>query len=165
MDGLERRRAIEEFQDRHQLLADRVEQFLRRLVILGLIALALAQTFQLNRFSRLAALEGVAVAEVADWSRSGAAAPMRIRVASVTQRTAPGARLLVDGTAVGDFRTGSVAVEVRPGQRLAIDGTGLEEPLTFRVVEATGVAAPELGTSVTTTGDRQPLGIVRISGR
>jgi len=41
-----------------------------RLIVLGLVALALAQLLQLSRFNRLAALEGVPVHELADWSRS-----------------------------------------------------------------------------------------------
>lgn len=161
-------RQIEEFQDRHRSLADRVERVLVQLVILGLVALVLVQTLQLNRFSRLAALEGVAVAEVADWSRSHSrdeAAPMRVRVVSVTRRTVPEARLLVDGEPVGDFRTGSVEVDVRPGQILTVDGSGLEGPVTFRVVEASGLASPGLGLSVTVRGDSQSLGRVQVAGR
>jgi hypothetical protein len=161
-------REIERFQDRHRSLADRVERLLVQLVILGLVALVLVQTLQLNRFSRLAALEGVAVAEVADWSRSQSGdqpASMRVRVVSVTRRTVPEARLLVDGEPVGDFRAGSVEVDVRPGQMLTIDGTGLEGPLTFRVVEASGLASPGLGVSVTTRGDSQSLGRVQVAGR
>jgi len=161
-------RQIEEFQDRHRSLSDKVERLLVQLVILGLVALVLVQTLQLNRFSRLAALEGVAVAEVADWSRSrplDQPASMRVRVVSVTRRTVPEAKLLVDGEPVADFRTGSVEVDVRPGQVLTIDGTGLDGPVTFRVVEASGLASPGLGLSVTTRGDSQSLGRVQVASR
>lgn len=161
-------RLIEEFQDRHRSLSDRVERVLVQLVILGLVALVLVQTLQLNRFSRLAALEGVAVAEVADWSRSlprDQAGLVRIRVVSVTRRTVPEAKLLVDGEPVADFRTGSVSVDVRPGQVLTIDGTALDAPVTFRVVEAAGLSSPGLGLSVTTRGDSQSLGRVQVAGR
>lgn len=62
--------ALESFQARHRRFADRVERVLRRLVVLGLVALALAQMLGMGRFSLLAALEGTPVHEVTDWSRS-----------------------------------------------------------------------------------------------
>lgn len=171
----EKQKEIEEFQDRHRSFSDRVERFLLQLVVLGLVALALVQALQLNRLNRLIATEGVAVAEVKDWSRSlqeepivaasGTASTMRVKVMSVTRRTLPGAKLLVDGKPVGDFGTGSVSVDLRPGQVLAVDGAAYPEALGFRVVEATGLAAPSAGTSVTTRGDRQRLGVARAPER
>lgn len=167
---------IAEFQDRHRSFADRVERLLMQLVVLGLVLLVLVQAFQLNRFTRLLLLEGVTAGEVAAWSRPAAAeervqtassmaAPMRLRVVSVTRRTAPGARLLVDGQPAGHFGTGSVAIDVRPGQVLVVDGAGYREPLIFRVVEVSGLADPALGAQVTTRGDQQRLGVVRALGR
>lgn len=164
--------AVEAFQDRHSTLADRVERFLMRCVILGLVALAVSQGLQLNRFTRLVALEGVPVHEVTDWARSlsgeavraDSAPALSIKITSVTRRTVPGVRLLVDGKSVGDFATGSVSVALRPGQVLTIDGSRASEPLTFRVVEVTGLESPALGSSVTTRGDRQSLGAVRAAG-
>lgn len=171
----EEQQEIEEFQDRHQSFADKVERLLIQLVILGLVALVLVQGLQLTRLTRLLALEGVQVGEVADWSRSlegsqavavgGTTTALRLKVSCVTRRYVPGAKLLVDGRVAGDFRTGSVAVELRPGQVLTIDATGLPEALTFRVVEVTGLETPALGTSVTTRGDRQRLGVTKASGR
>lgn len=166
---------MEAFQDRHQPFADRVERLLMHLVVLGLVILVLVQALQLNRFNRLVAMEGLPVHEVADWSRalgqetsqvvSGAAAPMRVKVMSVTRRSVPGAKLLVDGKIVGDFRTGWLAVDVRAGQVLAVDGAAYATPLVFRVVEVSGLESPGLGSSVTTRGDRQRLGVVQAKGR
>lgn len=171
--------AVEAFQDQHGTFADRIERMLMRCVILGLVALALSQGLQLNRFTRLAALEGVPVHEVTDWSRSPAsegdqatargratsAGALTLKVVSVTRRSAPGVRLLVDGKPAGDFAAGSVSVAVKPGQVLSVDGSEAAEPLTFRVVEVAGLASPELGTAVTTRGDRQNLGVARASGQ
>lgn len=171
--------AVESFQDQHGTFSDRVERVLMRCVILGLVALALSQGLHLNRFTRLAALEGVPVHEVTDWSRSLAgkgpretaaqqpsgAGALTLRVTSVTRRSAPGVRLLVDGKPAGDFANGSVTVGVKPGQVLSIDGSRMNEPLTFRVVEVAGLASPTLGASVTTRGDRQNLGVARASGQ
>jgi len=64
------REAVEAFQARHRRLADEVERVLVRLVVLGLVALALAQMLGMGRFGLLAALEGTPVQEVSDWSRS-----------------------------------------------------------------------------------------------
>jgi len=64
------REALESFQDRHRSLADRVEQVLLRLVVLGLVVLGLAQSLGLGRYGLVSALEGVPVQEVRDWSRS-----------------------------------------------------------------------------------------------
>ncbi|MFO7273350.1 MAG: hypothetical protein LOD90_10100 [Symbiobacteriaceae bacterium] len=74
MTGVEReeldRAAVEAFQARHRRLADTVERALMRLVVLGLVTLALAQMLGMGRFGLLAALEGAPVHEVSDWSRS-----------------------------------------------------------------------------------------------
>lgn len=165
---------MEEFQDRHRSFADKVERLLIQLVVLGLVALVLVQALQLNRLTLLTAMEGVPVNEVADWSRSlqeeqtrvvsGISAPMRVKVMSVTRRSVPGAKLLVDGKSVGDFGQGWVAIDLRPGQVLVVDGGAYPESLTFRVVEVTGLAAPTLGASVTTRGDRQRLGVAQPAG-
>ncbi len=64
------REAVEAFQARHRRLADAVERVLMRLVVLGLVILALAQMVGMDRFGLLAALEGTPVHEVTDWSRS-----------------------------------------------------------------------------------------------
>lgn len=64
------REAVEAFQARHRRLADEVERVLMRLVVLGLVVLALAQTLGMGRLGLLAALEGTPVHEVTDWSRS-----------------------------------------------------------------------------------------------
>ncbi len=161
----------EEFQDRHRSFSDKVERILLQLVILGLVALVLVQAFQLNRFNRLVALDGVSIAEVTDWSRaqgdtgvrtvSGPATTLSLKVMVITRRSVPQARLLVDGQPAGDFREGTVAVQVRPGQILTIDGARVAEPLLFRVVEVSGLAVPALGTTVTTRGDAKRLGVVR----
>lgn len=162
------------FQDRHRSFADKVERVLVQMVILGLVLLVLVQAFQLNRLTRLMALEGLPVGEVASWipapvaeplqAVSGTTGPMRLRIVLRTRRSAPEARLRVNGNIVGNFQEGSVTVDVRPGQVLAIDGTAYREALTFRVVERTGLDAPELGAQVTTQGDQQQLGIVRAAG-
>lgn len=167
---------IEAYQNRHKSFADKVERVLMQMVILGLVLLVLVQATQLNRFTRLVALEGVTVNEVASWSRTVGesqvqtvstvtAAPMRIRVVLRTRRSAPMARLLVDGKAAGDFREGSVTVDVKHGQVLVVDGSAYKEPLTFRVVEQAGLESPVLGSQVSTRGDQQQLGVVRAEGR
>lgn len=181
-DADEEQEETEEYQDRHRSFADKVERLLMQMVTLGLVALVLVQAFQINRFTnRLVAMEGVTLSEVAAWSRtvsdqtvqpvqavqavSTTAAPMRLRVVLATRRSAPEARLLVNGKAAGDFRTGSVTVDVAPGQVLVIDGSAYPEALTFRVVERTGLDSPALGAVVTTRGDQQRLGVVRQAGR
>jgi len=162
---------IEAFQDRHRSFSDKVERLLLQVVILGLVALVLVQTLQLNRFTRLIALEGVTVAEVTDWSRalgdsrvqmaSGRATTLSLKVMVITRRSVPQARLLVDGQPAGDFGEGAVALQVRPGQILTIDGAAVAEPLLFRVTEVSGLAAPALGATVTTRGNQVRLGVVK----
>jgi len=67
---------LQHFQDRHRSFADRVERVLLRLIVLGLVALGLAQSLGLGRFDLLSALEGVPVHEVDDWSRrTGSSGP------------------------------------------------------------------------------------------
>jgi len=173
--------AYRRFQDTHRSLADRVERVLMQAVILGLVALTLVQTLQVVPFVRrqlsiTEALEGITYEEFLAWlpDRAGAEpmnlaaapasrmeAPFTLTVVLVNQESAPLARLLVDGRVVGTFEEAALTVSVAPGQEVEVDGTQVSEALTFRVVGASGLASPALGSSVVTRGSRQSLGEVR----
>lgn len=171
----------EVFRERHQSFSDKVERFLMQLVILGLVGLVLVQTFQVvpavRRLTNLVeALEGTAWNEVLAWrgdsslgvAQQESAAPvagvsrsMTLTVDLVSHRSAPEARLLVDGQSAGTFADGRVSAVVKPGQVVVIDGGAQHLARTFRVIEAAGLTSPSLGTQVTTRGDQQRLGVVR----
>lgn len=176
------------FQHTHRTLADRVERFLMQMVILGLVALVLVQTLQVVPFIRrqmslTEALEGISHEEYLAWLPAGSGAasggeglalspvssersPLSLTVVLVSQRSAPGARLLVDGQVAGTFASSALTVAVAQGQLVEVDGSQVAEELTFRVVGAPGLANPALGTSVVTRGNRRSLGEVRAgSGR
>lgn len=166
---------IEEYQGTYASFSDKVERFLMQLVILGLVALALVQTLHTNSTARrmlnlVEGLEGIPWSQVtglagnqAETAAAVTAAgrePLIITVVCTTKRAEPGARLLVNGRPVGNFAGGSVSTAVLPGQTVAIDGTAVAEPLTFRVVGPPDLLTPALGSSVTTNGNVQSLGIV-----
>jgi len=175
--------AYQRFQERHRSLADRVERFLMQLVILGLVSLTLVQTLQVVPFIRrqisvTEALEGISTAELMAWMPAGSEeaarafgvsvtpvsssqGPLTLTVVLVSRRSAPEARLLVDGKPVGTFASSTVTVVVMPGQKVEVDGSQVPEELTFRVMGAPGLLTPAPGTSVVTRGDRRSLGIVQ----
>jgi hypothetical protein len=165
---------VQAFQGRHRSFSDRLERFLMQLVILGLVGLVLVQLLQVipplrRQMSLVDALEGVSATERNAWSQlgttaaatAGSASPLTVTVVLASQRSAPEARLLVDGKSAGNFAGGSVTASVKPGQIISVDGTGSRQALTFRVVGAPGVASPQVGTTVTTYRNQQRLGDVR----
>lgn len=85
----------------------------------------------------------------------------RIIVTLISQPSAPGARLLVDGRAAGDFRQGAVTARVRAGQRVEVDGRAVQASLTFRVTMVEGLDEPQLGEQITTDGDLAVLAVAR----
>lgn len=159
-----------------------------QLVILGLVAVVLAQTLAMNpalrqKLNLLEGTDGYALTSDSPWWQTltggahGAAAipdtPQAVAAATPaakaytltvhldTMRSAPEAKLLVAGKAVASFADGQATASVEPGQLVAIDGSRYEQALTFRVVAAPGLDSPPLGGEVTTRGDRQSLGVVR----
>jgi hypothetical protein len=182
---------LEEFQERHRSLSDRVERFLMQLVILGLVSLVLVQTLHMNTSFRqmvnlVEGLEGVPWEQVTAWSNlpltaqapqpvttpntgaevapvSSTVKTVSITVSLMSHRSADQVRLLLDGESVGDFRSGRITTPVKAGQVLVIDANRSPEPMTFRVVGATGLSSPALGKNLTTRGDRQTLGVVRLT--
>lgn len=67
---------MEQFRKTHQRLSDRLERLLMQLVILGLVALVLVQTFQVipsvRRYANLTdALEGISYDEIQPWEGRG----------------------------------------------------------------------------------------------
>lgn len=176
----------EAFTGHHRSFADRVERFLMQLITLGLVALVLVQTLQINgqfrRWSSLVeALEGVPWTEVTSWygvasPRSGSdlaeasavpatgqAGQPAVTIALINRREATQARLLIDGQSAGDFGHGRLTAVVRSGQELVLDGSQVSDELQFRVVGASGLASPALGSSFSTQGDRRSLGRVRLA--
>lgn len=178
------------FQERHQTFSDKVERFLMQLVILGLVGLVLVQTFQVmptvRRLTNLVeALEGTPWNEALAWRGddegegtgavawqaasggpavapvSGTSRSLTLTVDLVSHRSAPDARLLLDGQPAGTFADGRISLQVKPGQVVVIDGGELAEARIFRVIEASGLASPPLGAQVSTRGDQQRLGVVR----
>ncbi|BDG60495.1 hypothetical protein [Caldinitratiruptor microaerophilus] len=85
----------------------------------------------------------------------------RITVTLISQPSAPGARLLVDGRAAGDFRRGALTTRVRAGQRVEVDGRAVQASLTFRVTMVEGLDEPQLGEQITTDGDLAVLAVAR----
>lgn len=162
---------VERYQRQHRSFADKVERVLLQLVVLGLVALVLVQSLQLNRFNNwVLALEGVPVGEVTEWTRTmerskattvggSLASELTVTLASVSRPAAPEVKLLADGRTVGNFAKGELTVTVRPGQELVLDGTGIRQDLTFRVVRTSGLQSPALGRNITVRGDRQSLGV------
>lgn len=157
-----------------------------QLITLGLVALVLVQTLQINgqfrRWSSLVeALEGVPWTEVTSWygvasPRSGSdlaeasavpatgqAGQPAVTIALINRREATQARLLIDGRSAGDFSHGRLTAVVRSGQELVLDGSQVSDELQFRVVGASGLASPALGSSFSTQGDRRSLGRVRLA--
>jgi hypothetical protein len=179
---------MQEYQERHRSLSDRVERFVMQVVILGLVALVLIQTLQVipsirRHMSLIDALEGVTAGEMLSWTQGTeaqrtaqqgqgqllagqvageAVSAYSLTVVLVSQRSAPAARLLLDGQPAGSFSSGSVTVKVKPGQQVAVDGTGSPHPLTFRVAGAFGLSSPAPGVSITIHGDRRSLGTVQV---
>lgn len=174
-------RAYRRFQETHRSLSDRVERVLMQAVILGLVTLTLVQTLQVVPFIRrqlsiTEALEGITYEEFLAWLPEREAAeplgleaapvsrmadPLTLTVVLVSKERAPEARLLLDGQVVGTFAEAALTVAVTPGQQVEVDGTQVPEALTFRVVGASGLASPALGSSVVTRRSREILGEVR----
>lgn len=169
-----RPRRVDDFEERFDRFAGRVEGALVRLIVLFLVGLALAQVLLTNDTGRgllsfVDRLEGLGMGAVSLSGESGertvpvtgASGNETLTVMLVTRSKAPQAALLVDSVAVGDFRDGKVTIPVMPGQLVEIAAEAYREPLTFRVVAASGVREPAPGTEVTTRGDIQTLGRVR----
>lgn len=89
----------------------------------------------------------------------GRVAAGRLTVTLISQPSAPGAYLLLDGRRAADFRQGSVTVRVRAGQRVEVDGRAVLSALTFRVTAVEGLSEPRLGEQITTDGDLAVLGV------
>lgn len=164
----------DDFEDRFDRFAGRVEGTLIRLVVLFLVGLALAQILLTKDTGRgllslVDRLEGMGAGVVSLNPRAGegtvpvtgASGKETVTVILVTRSKAPKAVLLVDSIAVGDFRDGKVTFPVAPGQLIEVAAEDYREPLTFRVVAISGIREPGLGTEVTTSGDIQTIGRVR----
>lgn len=177
---------MQEFDATHRRLSDRVERVLMQAVILGLVAVVLVQTLALSpalraKLNLLEGTDGYALGENLSADQTlvaGTASPeqkqttpqaavtpaatrYRLTVQLDTMRSAPWARLMVDGKAVADFSEGQATAQVMPGDLVAVDGSYYERDLTFHVIAAQGLESPQLGKEVTTRGDRQSLGVVR----
>lgn len=166
-----------------------------QLVILGLVAVVLVQALAVNpalrrKLNLLEGTEGYALTEDSSWwqmltadtsgtatrpvtqtatpqvaAASPAAKKYTLTVQLQTRRTAPKAKLLVDGKSVGDFRTGQVTALVEPGDLVAVDGSEYVETLTFRVSVAQGLVSPKLGEDFTTQSNVKTLGVVARQSR
>jgi len=181
---------VEEYQQTHRRLSDRVERLLMQLVILGLVGLVLVQSMALyppvrRMINLLEGQDGYALQQdspvwqqLVERARStltaaneepqpqvvpagAAAANLSITVVLMNAPSAPQAKLLVGGKVAGHFEGGTVTCPVQAGQMVAVDGTGTDQELTFRVVAAPGLSQPVLGHEVTTRGNRQNVGMVR----
>jgi hypothetical protein len=168
---------LAEFQERHRRWSDQVERLFMQGAIAVLVLLVLVQTLALHPalrriLNQLEGLEGYAWNREQVWGEDvvipaaaegrPAGAVHTLTVVLMNRPAAPEAKLLVGGKEVGRFRQGKLTVPVAPGQPVVVDGTGTAEALVFRVVGAPGLAAPALGQQVTTRGDRQHLGTVRL---
>jgi hypothetical protein len=167
----------QEFQAVHRRMSDRVEGLLLRLVIFGLVALALVQMLAVippvrRTLNLREGTDGYALTQDSEWwqrltggdkAAAVSLAPTRpsVTVVLISRDSAPEARLLVDGKAVSTFAKPSVTVSVAPGQTLTVDGSRYGQELQFRVVAAPGLASPKPGLQVSTHGDRMSLGTVK----
>ncbi|MEX2355427.1 MAG: hypothetical protein WD535_00190 [Thermaerobacterales bacterium] len=158
-------------------MAEQVERFLLRILILCLLLLLVSQSLLGYDATRLFVsyvdrLEGVtydpaAPALVRDTSGASFMSPagedvQTISIALINRPRAPHAFLIINGVAAAEFTDGQIAVEVRPGDRLEIDGGNVAEELIFRVIDTSpGISEPRDGTELTVTSARVSLGVVR----
>ena len=170
----------ERFQAEHRSVSDRIERLLMQMIVLGLVALVLVQTFhtnaQLRRILSYAdRMEGVDWATALDQPRTVQSVPQdeaaiavarprvqpSITIVLASQRSAPGVKLLVGGKVAGDFTGGSVTAAVTPGTELAIDARSHNGPLRFWIVAAPGLSQPRPGQEWTAQGNILRLGTAR----
>ncbi|HEX6989756.1 MAG TPA: hypothetical protein VF282_09860 [Bacillota bacterium] len=157
-------------------VAQRVEGFLLRALILVLLLLVIGQgllSFEslrplLSYVDRLegrsydpAELYGDAVGAT---FLSGEASPvLTVSVMVVSAPSAPDVHLLVNGFPVARFEEPRVTIEVNEGDRLELDGRGTAEVFRFRVVDAAPqLATPEQGREIILYGDRKLIGSARL---
>lgn len=157
-------------------VAQRVEGFLLRVLILVLLLLVVGQSLlsydgMRALFSYVDVLEGAAYdPESAYGDAVGAtflsewdARVLTVSVLLISMPSAPDAHLLVNGFAVADFEQPHLTIEVHDGDRLEIDGRAAAEDLRFRVVDVSPeLAEPVEGHEIVVQGDRKPLGVVRL---
>lgn len=162
------------FDRRYAAMADRLEGFLFRLVVILLVILAVGQTLLSEDSTRVFLsyadrLEGLPLETVEPWGDETPAAPApkpapsggNLSVALINRPAAPQAFLLVNGRRVGDFRGGKVEVAVQPGDFVAVDVTAYAEILGFRVVDVGGrILRPAQGLEVYAAGAVESLGPV-----
>lgn len=157
-------------------VAERVEGFLLRLAVLGLLLLVVSQALLGNDSMRallsyVDQLEGVVYdpatpvtgeAPGASFLSPGSIDVLTVSVALVNRPRAPGVLLRVNGVSAADFAEPHITLEVRPGDRLEIDGRALDELLVFRIVDASpALVMPQEGMELRVEGALVPLSEVR----
>ncbi|MEW6724826.1 MAG: hypothetical protein AB1331_07930 [Bacillota bacterium] len=151
-------------------LLERVEQALRRAVVLGLVLLAVSQWMLANDQARillsyldrgeawtLPALTGLA---------AGSRQPeLWLTIEVVGRSSARKAEVLVNGVGASRFQTNRVRFRVKRGDLIEVDCTGYQDRLSFRVTGvSSGITHPVLGQEVTSENGIARFGLVDSGG-
>src|SRR5690606_14521365 len=157
-------------------VAQRVEAFLLRVLILVLLLLVVGQgllSYESLRplFSYVDRLEGQTYdprdlygdAVGAVFLSGEGRAVLTVSLMVVSAPAAPDVHLLVNDFPVARCTDSRVTIEVNEGDRLELDGRGTAEPVRVRVVDTVPeLAAPPQGGEVILHGDRKLIGVVRL---
>lgn len=154
-------------QERFFKLAERVERFLLRLVVLSLVALVGVQSLlaygpfrpYLSYVDRLEGLEGQPVMLKSNGGGSGG---WDLTITLVSQPRAPRALLLLNGKEAASFERAEVTLKVKEGDLVEVDGTLYRNPLQFRVTAtAHEILEPAAGLEVVTRRSVELVGRIR----
>ncbi len=139
------------------------ERLIMRGAVAGVAALILVQAWLYGSLGKthLAALErlengdpseALAVLSTASGPPGAVAARGTVAIQLTNLPSAPGVRVLVNGTPMGDFGRGRVNLIVRTGDIIEIDGSRHQGQVILRVVAAGGTLDHLLGKEVTVRG-------------
>jgi len=156
-------------------VAQRIEAFLLRVLILVLLLVVTAQgmlSYEALRpwLSYVDRLEGRAYdpedlygdAVGATFLSGEGERVLTVSLMVVSAPSAPDVHLLINGFPVARFIDPQVTIEVHEGDRLELDGRGTAEVVRVRVVDAApAVTEPAQGREIILHGDRKVLGTVR----
>lgn len=165
---MEKRRWEEKFWS----TAAKGEKLLLKVVVLGFVALVIAQSLLTNDSMRfyLSWAERLEGEPFGEWVSSSARvmdsqselfANLTVELQDFSSLAKAG--LLINGEKAADFRLKQVTVKVFPGDTIEIDGSFYSRPLTFKVVQASShLSQPCLHQLVQTDSNRVFLGKVKL---
>lgn len=159
-------------------VAQRVEAFLLRVLILVLLLLVVGQgllSYESLRplFSYVDRLEGQTYdprdlygdAVGATFLSGEGHTVLTVSLMVVSAPAAPDVHLLVNGFPVARFADPRVTIEVNAGDRLELDARGTADVVRIRVIDTVPeLAEPPQGREIILHGDRKAVGTVRLRG-